>query len=447
MPENTQAPPSDANAEAGVISAVLVDSDCVPNVMINITSDEFYIPQNRLIFEAMTRLYNEGMPIDPVTLIDRLKEMRVLDKAGGIPRINDLMDFVVSGSNVMYHVDIVKKKHSLRLILEEARLIQQGVYNDKNPEDLSESASKIVRSIIGTQKDAAVNLNAIINESLQEFVAYMDGKVASKIKVGWNRHDRITGGFGPGQLIIVGARPAMGKSQYVINLARKLGCAGIPVYIKSYEMSKLEIADRFVNMNSAGAASFTHEKNKDRSEIDTESVLDTYGRAHSQLKATSIIIDEIASDDTTKLRSRLLQEKAKNGLGAVIIDYLQLIAKTKEQQSSQDPMGEISRNLKMLAKELGVPVIALSQLNREASKRTDKRPKLEDLRQSGAIEQDADMVILLHRDDYYQEESDSRGIMEIIFAKNRHGSTGLLKVFYDRINGLMAEVDEWGNGG
>ena len=231
MPENTQAPPSDANAEAGVISAVLVDSDCVPNVMINITSDEFYIPQNRLIFEAMTRLYNEGMPIDPVTLIDRLKEMRVLDKAGGIPRINDLMDFVVSGSNVMYHVDIVKKKHSLRLILEEARLIQQGVYNDKNPEDLSESASKIVRSIIGTQKDAAVNLNAIINESLQEFVAYMDGKVASKIKVGWNRHDRITGGFGPGQLIIVGARPAMGKSQYVINLARKLGCAGIPVYI------------------------------------------------------------------------------------------------------------------------------------------------------------------------------------------------------------------------
>lgn len=439
-----QAPPSDCNAEAGVLSAMIIDEQCLPKVITNISRDDFYHPPNALLFDAIYALYSNNMAIDPITLTNHLKETKTLDRVGGVSYINDITDFVVSSGNIDYHLGIIKKKTMLRNIITQTRVIQQQVYADGNPDDLLEHAGRIVREIMGTQKEVAQNINDVIDESLREFIAYADGKTPIKIKTGWSKHDRLIGGLGPGQLIIIGARPAMGKTQLAINLARKIGCAGHVVYIKSYEMSRLEIADRFVNMNSVGTTYFSKEKDKNPHEMNVEAVFSTYEATCEQMKNAHIIIDEQAGDDSVRLRSRLLQAKAKHGLGVVILDYLQLMPKNRDQQQARDPMAELCRSLKLLAKELGVPVIALSQLNRDSVKRSDKRPHLEDLRESGAIEQDADLVLLLHRDDYYVEESDSRGIMEVIAAKNRHGSTGIIKLFYDRSNGLMAEVDDWG---
>ena len=302
---------------------------------------------------------------------------------------------------------------------------------------------KVNEIISGVGKKAAISISDIIDESYGEFSDYIDGKSPHKISMCWSRHDSILGGLGAGRLIIVGARPAMGKTQYMVNLARNIGAMGSKVYVKSYEMTRLEIVDRMINMNSRDGIYFSSEKNKDRSKIDVLRVMDAYNEMYAQVKGVTINIDDYAGDDTSRLKARMLKLKTQNLIDIGFVDYLQLIPKTKAQLSEKDPLGQVSRDLKVMAKDIGIPIVVASQLNRKLEERTDKRPKMSDLRESGAIEQDADAVLFLHRDDYFESSGESVGIMEIIVAKNRHGATGIVKVYYDRRSGVMYEVEEY----
>ena len=397
-------PPHDVDAEQAILGSMLTDKDAVIAALEILKEDAFYREDNKIIFRAITNLYLRNEPIDIITVKAELVEMGDLEKAGGIEYLAELPLKVPTTANIERYVKIVEEKYILRnLISTSNELIALGYDETEEVDSIMDVAERRIFDL--AQKKNAKGYTSMKDVLVNSFV---------ELEKLYNMK---------GNLIILAARHAMGKSAFAINIAANVAVqSNIPVAIFNLEMSKEQIGNRIL------CSEAMVDSNKIRTgQIDDEDwtkLAGTIGR----LSDAPIYIDDTPGITITEIRAKCRKLKLEKEIGLVVIDYLQLIAGTGKAGSREQEISEISRSLKILAKELEIPVIAISQLSRGAEKREDKRPMLSDLRESGAIEQDADIVMFLYRDDYYNEDSEKKNVAEVIVAKQRSGSTGTVEL-------------------
>lgn len=418
--------PNDILAEQAVLGAMLVDKDAIIASIESLKPDDFYREDNKEIYACMLELYGIGKNIDMITLKDQLTLRGTLEKVGGISYIATLVDNVPAVSNIESYVKIVEEKSVIRNLIKTAReIIENGYSGTEDVDTLVEQAEKKIFDVVQERnsrgyasiKEVLINVFDEIEELCKS------GKKISGLESGFVDLDAKTSGLNNSALIIVAARPAMGKSAFVLNIANFVARhQKTPVMIFNLEMSKEEVTKRI--LCAEGEVDSSKVKNAN---LDSEDWL-KLGEASGRLSDTPIYIDDTPGVTSSELRAKCRKAKLEKNIGLIIIDYLQLMESKSKSGSRQQEVSEISRSLKILAKELNVPVIALSQLSRAAEARTDHRPMLSDLRESGSIEQDADIVMFLHREDYYDENTERKNIAEVIVAKNRSGSTGTVEL-------------------
>lgn len=418
--------PHNKEAEQSVLGGALSSSDAVGVVCELLKPDDFYFEQNRTVYTVIVELFNENTPIDVVTVSDRLNQHDKLDLIGGVQYLSSLILSVPTTGNVEYYAKIIKDKVTLRRLIFSSSSILNMAYDE---EDLTERILDIAEQRIldvsnGTVSNDIVHISDVMMTAYDDMVknSLTKGTVTG-IPTGFNYLNNMTGGLHGGELIIVAGRPGMGKSSFAVNIAEHAAIKeNIPVAIFNLEMSKSMIVNRII-CSQATVDSQAVRKGEFQPE-DWQSICAVIDK----LSQAPIYIDDSSSITVSEIRAKCRRLKQTKNLGLVVIDYLQLMQGSGKNDNRQQEISNISRSLKVLAKELDVPVIALSQLSRSSESRGDKRPMLSDLRESGAIEQDADLVIFLYRDDYYNDDSELKNIAEINIAKQRSGSTGTFKL-------------------
>ncbi len=424
--------PNDINAEAAVLSAMMIDNYVVAKAIENLDSDHFYRKAHEIIFRNIVELFEQNIEVDIITLIDKLKTNNELEQVGGESFINELSDVVLSGANAEYHIQIVLDKALLRQLITSSNRIIEMCYNSDEPVvDIVDSAEQAIFKIAERpNRKAFQKISSVIKGTIQNIEETATTKKnIHGVPSGFIDLDKKIGGFRPGQLIVLAARPAMGKTSLALNIASNTAVR----YDKKVGIFTMEMEAEELLMRILSSAS----------EVEMENMLKGYGMnekkllriagAAEVLSEKNIYIDDSGSNTILDIRAktRRLQAEIK-GLDLIIIDYLQLMSTKRSRENRQQEISEISRNLKELAKEIKIPIIALSQLNRGLESRDDKRPKLADLRESGAIEQDADIVMFIYRDEVYHEDTTEKpGIAEIIIGKNRHGALGMIELKFD----------------
>jgi len=419
--------PSDTIAEQAVLGSMLVDKDATIAAMEILKPEDFYREDNKEIYAAMLELYGLGQQIDMITLSDQLKLRGTLEKVGDTSYIATLIDNVPTTSNIESYVKIVEQKSVLRQLIKVANdILKMGYSQTEEVDTIIEQTEKKVFDVLqnrNTRGYSSIKEVLITAFDMLEQM-YQNKNKVSGVESGFIDLDQKISGLNPGALLIVAARPAMGKSAFVLNIANYVAMhAKTPVMVFSLEMSKEEMINRIL----ASEAEVDSMKIKNGNDLTSEDWL-KLGQASGRLSNIPLYIDDTPGLTSTELRAKCRKAKLEKDIGLVIIDYLQLMDSNVKSSSRQQEISEISRSLKILAKELSVPVIALSQLSRATESRTDHKPMLSDLRESGAIEQDADIVMFIHREDYYNPETEKKNIAEIIVAKNRSGSTGSVEL-------------------
>lgn len=418
--------PHSAEAEQSVIGSMIMDKDAIITASEIITGDDFYEHRYGVLFEAMVELFNEGKPVDLVTLQNRLQEKDLPPELSSLEFIRDLITVVPTSANVKYYANIVYEKSVLRNLIKVTEGITNECYlNKEKLETILENTEKQVFDVIQNKNSGDfVSIKDIVIKSLEsiEQAAKNKGSVTG-IATGFYDLDYKTAGLQPSDLILIAARPSMGKTAFVLNIAEYAALkSNITTAIFSLEMSKDQLVKRILSMNSkVDSQAIRSGELQDEDWIKIVESARTIGNSN-------LIIDDTPGISVSELRSKCRKLKLEKGLGMVIIDYLQLMSGGKKTESRQQEISEISRSLKALAREINAPVIALSQLSRAVEQRPDKRPMLSDLRESGAIEQDADVVMFIYRDDYYNHDSEEAGVSEIIIGKQRNGPTGTVKL-------------------
>lgn len=424
METRLRVPPHNIEAEQSVLGAMLLDKDAITNVNEVLRGDEFYKESHRLLFDAILELYNRDEPVDMITLIDLLRSREHLEAVGGISYISDIVTSVPATSNVKHYAKIVEEKYVLRKLILSSNEIMDMCYSQKEKiEDVIGSAEKYIFDI--SQKNIHQDfehVSNIITRSFDELERlYKNKGEITGIGSGFRDLDKKTSGFQAGDLVLIAARPSMGKTSFVANIALEAALrGGNSVVLFSLEMSKEQIAYRMI----------CAEANVDMLRLRTGDLEDEdwikLAKAAGPMANSKMFIDDTPGISVSEMRSkcRRLKTQKDKGVDLIIIDYLQLMSGGGKSESRQQEVSEISRNLKALAKEMGAPVLALSQLSRAAEQRADHRPILSDLRESGAIEQDADIVMFLYRDEYYNKDTDKKNMAEVILAKQRNGPTG-----------------------
>ena len=418
-------PPSDVAAEQAVLGSMLVDKEAVIKAIELLKPADFYRQDNSEIFAAMVDVYAKGDPIDFLTVREALKLRNALEKVGSDVYLSSLIDNVPTTSNVEAYIKIVEEKATLRSLIKAANdVISYGYAETEEVDKIIDMTEKRIFDVL--QSRNAKGYSSIKDILVDTFDAieklYSSKSNVSGMESGFKDLDVKTSGLNNSDLIIVAARPAMGKSAFALNIATAVAKAGVPVLIFSLEMSKEQMVNRIL-CSEAQVDSMKVRTGK----LDTDDWV-KLGKASGDLAETPIYIDDTPGMSAVELRAKCRKAKLEKGLGLVVIDYLQLMEGKKSGESRQQEISEISRALKILAKEIDVPVIALSQLSRAAEQRPDHRPMLSDLRESGSIEQDADIVMFLYRDDYYNPETEKKNVAEVIIAKNRQGSTGTVEL-------------------
>lgn len=417
-------PPQNIEAEQSVLGSILIDNGALMTALELLAGEDFYRDSHRKLFSAMEELFDRNEPIDIITLTDHLRRKDELEAVGGVQYLTSLVSMVPTSANIKYHAKIVREKSMLRGLLRSVTEIAGSVYDGAlDAEELMDFAEKSVFDLSDRRiKGSFINLKEVIKDSFQMIEQLYDRKeTVTGIPSGFRELDNLTTGFQQSDLIIVGGRPSMGKTAFSLNIAQHVGVQmKEPVAIFSLEMSKEQLAFRML-CSEAMVDSNEIRKGFIRKE-DWHSLTNAAGN----LAAAPIFIDDSSGMNVLEMRAKARRLKAEHGLSLVIVDYLQLMRGRGNAERREQEISEISRSLKGLAKELRVPVIALSQLNRGVETRTgNKKPNLADLRESGAIEQDADVIIFLYRDEVYNKErSDNKGKAEIIIAKQRNGPTG-----------------------
>lgn len=422
-PDVIKSMPCNIEAEQYVLGAIMFDNNCIPDVMSALKSEEFYLEQHRVIYEAMIAISNRAEPIDFVTIKSQLATN--FDTVGGVEYLTKIRFMVSTTSNLKYHIKIIKDTAVLRKLINAGNDIAEIGYEQKN--DLSVAISTAEKKIYDIIQNKNTTELTHIKDVLVETLARLEEMVQKKEKVtgvptGFKILDIKTTGLQPSDLILVAARPAMGKTSFALNIATNAAVqANVPVAIFSLEMSKEQLTNRIL----CSEALISNEKMK-VADVEAEDVAKLASTINSLSKAP-IYIDDTAGITVTEIKSKCRRLKLKGELGLVVIDYLQLI-QGNSKESRQNEVAENSRLLKIMAKDLNVPVICLSQLSRAPEQRTDHRPVLSDLRDSGSIEQDADMVMFLYRDDYYNQDTEKKNVSECIIAKFRNGSVGTFEL-------------------
>lgn len=424
-------PPHNIEAERSVIGALLLDNASFSKVIdVGLTSQDFYRESHAKIFESIFDLNAKAMPVDMVTVGDLLKNKGQLEQVGGLAYITGLFEDSYSSAHVVHYSKIVKEKAILRrLISASNELVGRAFDGVENVEEFLDFAEKTIFEVTDNKmKNSFSDIKSILIENMQAIQEMSEKKsTVTGLPTGFADLDEKTSGLHGGQLIILAARPAMGKTSFALNIAERASIrAKKAVAVFSLEMSKEELGFRFLSgLAKVSASSLRTGRLQER---DWKSL----AKAAGTLSESKIFLDDTAALTVLDIRSRCRRLKAEHGLDLVIVDYLQLMQGSSGgrggAQNREREISEISRGLKMLAKELKVPIIALSQLNRGLENRDDKRPMLSDLRESGAIEQDADIVAFVYRDEVYNKESSDKGIAEVILAKHRAGSVGTIRL-------------------
>lgn len=420
--------PHSTEAEQSVIGAMLLDQEAIITASEILVAEDFYNPQFKTLYHAMIVLYQEGKPADLVTLQNKLKEQEVPAELCSVEFISGIISSVPTSANIKYYADIVKEKSVLRRLIRVSESITNECYQDtENLDQLLEQTEKQIFDVVQNRSTSDfVPIRQVALETLESIqnAAKTVGAVTG-ISTGFYDLDARTAGLQKSDLILIAARPSMGKTAFVLNIAETVAIKNnVSTAIFSLEMSRVQLAKRLISMNSKVDSQHIRVGNLADEEWGklTESTI--------LLGESSLVIDDTPGISIAQLRSKCRKLKLENNLGLVIIDYLQLMSGSgsRKNESRQQEISDISRSLKALAREIDCPVIALSQLSRAVESREDKRPMLSDLRESGAIEQDADEIMFLYRDDYYNENTAEKNVCEVIVAKNRHGETGTVKL-------------------
>ena len=421
-------PPNDITAEMCVLGAMLLSKDAIADVVENLKYDDFYKPQHSTIFLTVLDLYGRGEPADAVTVSAELVRIGEIARVGGAPYLHTLVASVPTAAHAEYYARIVKEKATLRRLVEAGtRIVQLGFQGEGEIDNLVDRAQAEVYEVTERRSGEDYHrLSEVMGQALAEIEAIgSHGGQMVGVPTGFADLDDVTNGLHPGQLIMLAARPAVGKSTLALDFARASAIKnGLPTVIFSLEMARNEIVMRLL---SAEAAVALHHM---RSGTMGDADWDRLARKMSAVSEAPLYIDDSPNMTMNEIRAKCRRLKQRNDLRLIVIDYIQLMSSGKKVESRQQEVSEFSRQLKLLAKELDVPIVALSQLNRGPEQRTDKRPMLSDLRESGSLEQDADIVILIHREDLYDRESPKAGEAELIVAKHRNGPTKSLQVAF-----------------
>ncbi len=416
-------PPQDLAAEQSVLGAMMMSKEAIADVVDTIKGRDFYRPAHELIFDAIIELYGRGEPADAITVADQLSKTGELARAGGHIYLHDLLSSVAIAANAGYYAEIVHEKAVLRRLVDASiKIGQLGYEGTGDVTDIVDAAEQAVYEVSeGRTSDDYKPLSSLIEPTIDEMEAIASRSGMSGVPTGFAELDELTNGFHPGQMIIVAARPAVGKSTVALDFARAAAIRNrLTTAYFSLEMSQTEIVMRLLSAESQVA--LNHIRNGKMTDDDWQRVV----AKTTQVSEAPLFIDDSPNLTMMEIRAKARRLRQRHDLRLVIIDYMQLMTSGKKVESRQLEVSEFSRQIKLLAKELQIPVIALSQLNRGPEQRTDKKPMLSDLRESGSLEQDADMVVLLHRDDMYDRDSPRAGEADFIVAKHRNGPTSTI---------------------
>ena len=421
-------PPQNLEAEQAVLGALMLDPQTGSTVFEMLQPEDFYRDSHRLIFSAILDLFEKGDPVDLVSVAEILRQQGRLEQVGGISTISEIARSVPSAANVEYYAKLVTEKALLRqLIRATSSILERGYEPGEEARSLLEEAEKLILDLSRRRvKDGFSFIRDVLLETFEKIeYLYANKGNLTGVPTFFTELDRMTSGWQPSDLIIIAARPSMGKTAMVLNMAQNAAVrAKVPVAVFSLEMSKEQLVQRML----CGEAMV------DQQRVRTGELLDDdwpkLTRAVGPLSDAPIFIDDTVGISLAELRSKARRMKMEHNLGMIVIDYLQLLSvgSGKKTESRQQEVAQISRTLKGLARELKVPVVALSQLNRGVEQRQDKRPIMSDLLESGAIEADADVISFIYRDDYYNHESEKKGIAELIIAKHRNGPVGTVEL-------------------
>lgn len=438
----TQAPPANADAEASLLGAILIDTDAIVKIADSITPADFYEARNSRIYEAMVDLYEKRSAIDVLTLADKLRNNGYLDMVGGPAYLTELTNFVPTAAHAEQYASIVSEKAMRRRLITTAQEMSTlGFDESTGIRELIEEAETRLFSVSQQQvKQSITSIEDILADSFERLDdLHKDKKSLRGIPTGYKDMDDMLAGLQRSDLFILAARPAMGKTAFVLNLAHNVAVkAKEPVLIYSLEMGKEQLVDRLLSMQSGVDAWALRTGNL------TDQDFEKIGEAMGVLSEAPIFIDDTPGITVSDMRTKARRQSHKQQLGLVIVDYLQLMSGGSRFASAANrvqEISEISRGLKGVARELDVPLIALSQLSRSVESRTPQIPQLADLRESGSIEQDADIVAFLYREDYYNPESERQNIMDVLIKKHRHGPTGGVELYFDRDRQAIRSLD------
>lgn len=433
-------PPQNIDSEKALLGSIMLKPDVILEIIDTVTSKSFYVRKHGLIFEAMLKLFSKKEPIDLLSLSSKLKESKTLEQIGGNAYLTELVNVVPSASNFKHYAGIIRHKHILRDLINAADHISRLGYNENEElESILDQAEKKVFEVteLGVQQ-SFVNIKDTLEEAWERLdKLHKSGDGLRGTPTGFKELDEKLSGFQKSDLIILAARPSIGKTSLALDIARNAALLhSVPVCLFSLEMSSQQLVDRMLAAESK-VDSWKVRTGRIGSDGEFEQIRDSLAR----LAKAPIFIDDQASNTIMKMRAVARRIKSEHGLGLIIVDYLQLMDSARRYDSMVHQVTDISRSLKALARELDVPVLALSQLSRAVEQRRD-RPRLSDLRDSGSIEQDADVVMFIHRDDKFNENSDRPNIAEILIEKHRNGPTGKIELYFDDQKTTFLSLDK-----
>ena len=434
-------PPQNLDAERSALGAMFLDKEAIYRAMEILRPDDFYKDAHRHIYQTVLDLADKGEPVDLVTVTEALRQSKRLDEVGGVAYLTELANAVPTAAHIDHYARIVEEKSLLRRLIHAAGEIMAAGYEGREEvEEILDEAERKIFSVANRRSGRSISsLKQILIEAFEQIEYLYESKGAvTGVPTGFADFDRITAGLQPSDLIILAARPSMGKTTFALNIAENAAVRlNIPVAIFSLEMSKEQLALKL--LCAQAGVNNQRIRTGNLSEEDWPRLSHALGR----LSEAKIFIDDSPNISAWEIRAKARRIKAEHGLGLIIIDYLQLMQSRYRTENRQQEVSEISRSLKALARELSTPVLALSQLSRAVEQRPGKKPSLADLRESGSLEQDADLVCFLYREDYYDPETEKKNITELIVAKHRNGPTGKVEFYFQKEFSKFVSIEKY----
>jgi replicative DNA helicase len=440
-------PPHSREAEEAIIGSILIDPSIVNDIVEMVSSEDFYFPKNKIVFKAIEELFDEGEPIDVISVIEKLKSQGKLEEVGGELEVARYADIVPTSAHAEHYAKIVRDKSILRSLISAASRIVEVASEEGDVDEILDDAERMIFEIAESRTTKTYShikdvMHVVFEEleAVQERAEDLDMSAAlvTGIPTGFSELDKFTTGFHKSDLVIVAARPSVGKTAFALSIVKNMAVKySVPVGVFSLEMSAEQLAQRLLAMEARV------DLHKLRTGMFTSDEWDRLTVATEKIYKSPIIVDDEPSLDPRTLRAKARRMKKEHNIEIIFVDYLQLMHLRKSRESRQQEISEISRSLKLLARELDIVVVALSQLSRAVEQREDKRPRLSDLRESGAIEQDADTVIFIYREEYYKktERVHQPHDAEIIIGKQRNGPIGTIRLIFDPSSVSFYDVD------